>query len=167
MYIKQINMPLTDEAVDGLRAGDRVLLSGKLYTVGDAAHKKLMQRIGQGERPPFSLANQVIYYAVATPPPPGRLFRRRLRRGRPAQPTRNKRTPGGLPRVGRGGRLRVCRGRFSGGGDQRHSRWRPAPGGPASLRAQPGYLRNPARRPAGRLKRVPQGGQGTLGVQSP
>lgn len=74
MYIKQVNMPLTDEAVDGLRAGDRVLLSGKLYTVGDAAHKKLMQRIGQGKQPPFSLANQVIYYVVATPPPPGRLL---------------------------------------------------------------------------------------------
>ncbi|MEW6540625.1 MAG: fumarate hydratase C-terminal domain-containing protein [Bacillota bacterium] len=71
--MKQINVPLTDEAVDGLRAGDRALLSGKLYTVGDAAHQKLVQRIGQGKQPPFSLANQVIYYAVATPPPPGRI----------------------------------------------------------------------------------------------
>ncbi len=73
MLVKQVHTPLTDETVDSLRAGDQAALSGKLYTVSDAAHKKLVQRIGQGRQLPFSLANQVIYYVVGTPTPPGRI----------------------------------------------------------------------------------------------
>jgi len=73
VYKKQINTPLTDEVIADLHVGDHVSLNGKLYTVGDAAHKSLVQYIGQGKQLPFSLANQVIYYAVATPPPPGRI----------------------------------------------------------------------------------------------
>jgi fumarate hydratase subunit beta len=73
MYIKQVNTPLADEVIADLRTGDHVSLNGKLYTASDAAHKKLVQCIGQGKQPPLSLVNQVIYYVVATPPSPGRI----------------------------------------------------------------------------------------------
>jgi fumarate hydratase subunit beta len=74
MHVKQVNIPLTDEAIADLRMGDHVALSGKLFTAGDAAHKKLVQYIGQGRQLPFSLVNQVFYYAVGTPPPPERII---------------------------------------------------------------------------------------------
>ncbi|MEG2455245.1 MAG: FumA C-terminus/TtdB family hydratase beta subunit [Oscillospiraceae bacterium] len=50
-----------------LKAGDRVLLSGTLYTARDAAHKRIFQLLDQGEPLPFPLAGAVIYYAGPTP----------------------------------------------------------------------------------------------------
>jgi len=74
LVIKRVNTPLTDEVVQTLAAGDHVALSGKIYTVSDAAHKKLVQYLGYGRKLPVDLSNQVIYYAVATPTPPGRIL---------------------------------------------------------------------------------------------
>lgn len=51
----------------GLRAGDRVLLSGTIYTARDAAHKRLFELLDLGEPLPFPLKGAVIYYAGPTP----------------------------------------------------------------------------------------------------
>ena len=51
----------------GLKAGDRVLLTGTIYTARDAAHKRLFQLLDQGEELPFQLEGAVIYYAGPTP----------------------------------------------------------------------------------------------------
>lgn len=67
-----MHTPLTDEDVLGLRAGDRVLLTGDLIAARDAAHQRLIQRIERGEPLPFPLQGQVIYYVGPTPAPPGR-----------------------------------------------------------------------------------------------
>ena len=50
-----------------LRAGDRVLLSGTIYTARDAAHKRLFALLDAGEPLPFPLQDAVIYYAGPTP----------------------------------------------------------------------------------------------------
>lgn len=50
-----------------LKAGDQILLSGTIYTARDAAHKRLVAMIENGERLPFELDGAVIYYAGATP----------------------------------------------------------------------------------------------------
>ena len=50
-----------------LRAGDRVLLSGTIYTARDAAHKRLFALLDAGEPLPFPLRDAVIYYAGPTP----------------------------------------------------------------------------------------------------
>jgi fumarate hydratase subunit beta len=50
-----------------LSAGDRVLLSGTIYTARDAAHKRMFQLLDQGEPLPFDLKGAVIYYAGPTP----------------------------------------------------------------------------------------------------
>lgn len=50
-----------------LRAGDRVLLSGTIYTARDAAHKRLFELLDQGRPLPFELKGAVIYYAGPTP----------------------------------------------------------------------------------------------------
>ncbi|MCH5325027.1 MAG: fumarate hydratase C-terminal domain-containing protein [Eubacterium sp.] len=49
-----------------LRAGDKVELSGTVYTARDAAHKRIMQLIEKGEPLPFDLNGAAIYYAGPT-----------------------------------------------------------------------------------------------------
>lgn len=55
----------------GLRAGDRVILSGTVYTSRDAAHKRLVSIINEGGELPFVLDGACIYYAGPTPAPEG------------------------------------------------------------------------------------------------
>ncbi|MBQ5591483.1 MAG: fumarate hydratase C-terminal domain-containing protein [Clostridia bacterium] len=55
----------------GLRAGDRVILSGTVYTSRDAAHKRLVSIINEGGELPFGLDGACIYYAGPTPAPEG------------------------------------------------------------------------------------------------
>ena len=55
------------ERLPELRAGDRVLLSGTIYTARDAAHKRLFELLDAGEPLPFELRGAVIYYAGPTP----------------------------------------------------------------------------------------------------
>ena len=52
-----------------LNAGDRVLLSGKVYTARDAAHKRIFEAIEKGDSLPFQINGAVIYYAGPTPTP--------------------------------------------------------------------------------------------------
>lgn len=52
-----------------LRAGDRVILSGRVYTARDAAHSRIFELINKGEKLPFEIKNAVIYYAGPTPTP--------------------------------------------------------------------------------------------------
>ncbi len=52
-----------------LQAGDRVLLSGTVYTARDAAHKRIKELIDCGKDLPFNLKNACIYYAGPTPTP--------------------------------------------------------------------------------------------------
>ena len=50
-----------------LHAGDRILLSGKVYTARDAAHARITKSLENGEALPFDLKDAVIYYAGPTP----------------------------------------------------------------------------------------------------
>jgi fumarate hydratase subunit beta len=70
----RIETPLTDETVERLRAGDRVLISGVIYTARDAAHKRMVEALQRGEPPPFDLKGQIIYYVGPTPPKPGQVI---------------------------------------------------------------------------------------------
>ena len=67
----RIYTPLTDEMVEKLRIGDRVLINGIIYTGRDAAHKRLVSLINKGESLPFDIAGQILYYVGPTPPKPG------------------------------------------------------------------------------------------------
>jgi fumarate hydratase subunit beta len=67
-----ITTPLTPEAVRSLRAGDRVLISGLIYTARDSAHKRLVEALDRGEALPVDVAGQAIYYCGPTPAPPGK-----------------------------------------------------------------------------------------------
>ena len=52
-----------------LKAGDRVLLSGEVYTSRDAAHKRIKEALQKGEKLPYDLNGAVIYYVGPTPAP--------------------------------------------------------------------------------------------------
>lgn len=67
----RLTTPLTREDLAPLRAGDRVLLSGVLYTGRDAAHRRLAEALGRGEPLPVDLRGQAIYYVGPCPAPPG------------------------------------------------------------------------------------------------
>ncbi len=54
-----------------LRVGDRVLLSGKVYTSRDAAHKRIFNSLEKGEKIPYNIDGASIYYAGPTPTPKG------------------------------------------------------------------------------------------------
>ncbi|HWS43527.1 MAG TPA: Fe-S-containing hydro-lyase [Pseudoflavonifractor sp.] len=55
------------DVLPSLRAGDRVLLSGVVYTARDAAHKRIIAALDRGEKPPFPIRDAVVYYAGPTP----------------------------------------------------------------------------------------------------
>ena len=50
-----------------LNAGDRVILSGTIYTARDAAHKRIFGLLDEGKPLPFALEDASIYYAGPTP----------------------------------------------------------------------------------------------------
>lgn len=66
-YIK-LTSPLSDKDVKALRVGDRVLISGMIYTARDAAHRLF------GKKPPFEINGAVLYYASPTPAPKGKVI---------------------------------------------------------------------------------------------
>ncbi len=72
--VKRVTTPLTDEVVEDLRAGDRVLITGYIYTARDAAHKRMVETIERGEPLPVDLKGQIIYYVGPTPPKPGQVI---------------------------------------------------------------------------------------------
>jgi len=71
---KRLFTPLTDQVIEELRVGDKVLLNGYIYTARDAAHKRMVEAISNGDTPPFDMRGQVIYYVGPTPPKPGQVI---------------------------------------------------------------------------------------------
>lgn len=72
--IKRITTPLNDEQLFDLKAGDEVLLTGKIYTARDAAHKCLLDLIDQDSELPFNLEGSIIYYVGPSPNKPGEVI---------------------------------------------------------------------------------------------
>lgn len=67
----RIKAPLEASDVRRLKAGDRVLVSGVVYTARDAAHKRLVEALEAGQKLPFDLEGQIIYYVGPCPAKPG------------------------------------------------------------------------------------------------
>ena len=68
---KKITLPLTEEIAKTLKAGDRVLLTGIIYTSRDAGHKRMCESLAKGEELPIDPMNATIYYVGPTPAKPG------------------------------------------------------------------------------------------------
>jgi fumarate hydratase subunit beta len=70
----KLTPPLTDADVLKLDIGDRVLVSGVIYTARDAAHKRLVDLLAAGQKLPVDLKGQVLYYVGPSPARPGRVI---------------------------------------------------------------------------------------------
>ncbi len=66
----KLKTPLTENKIKDLKAGDKVYLSGDIYTARDQAHKKLYRLIKNNEELPFDLNNSVLYYTGPAPARP-------------------------------------------------------------------------------------------------
>lgn len=69
--MKKLTLPLKEEEIKKLRAGDSVLLSGPMLTGRDAAHKRLYELLQKGEDLPVSIEGETIYYVGPAPAKPG------------------------------------------------------------------------------------------------
>lgn len=67
----KLKTPLSDKDIEQLRIGDKVLLSGTIYTGRDAAHKRLYDLLKAGKPLPIELKGAVIYYVGPAPTKPG------------------------------------------------------------------------------------------------
>ena len=72
--MSSITTPLDDKTIEGLKSGDRVAITGVVYTARDAAHKRIIEAIKRGEKPPFDIKGQIIYYMGPAPAKPGHVI---------------------------------------------------------------------------------------------
>ena len=68
---KKIVLPITKEDVKELKAGDSVLLTGKIITGRDAAHKRLYELLKENKKLPVDINGKIIYYVGPAPAKPG------------------------------------------------------------------------------------------------
>ena len=68
----RLKTPLSNDDVDKLKIGDKVLITGVIYTGRDAAHKRLTDLIKEGKELPIDVKGQIIYYVGPAPARPGK-----------------------------------------------------------------------------------------------
>lgn len=69
-----IKSPIEERVIEKLTAGTKVSISGVIYTARDATHHRIVQALDKGEKPPFDLEGQTIYYMGPSPAPPGKVI---------------------------------------------------------------------------------------------
>ncbi len=72
--MKEINLGSKSKLLKKLRAGDKVLLSGVIYTARDQAHKKMVEALKKRKKLPIELKGQIIYYCGPTKTPKGKII---------------------------------------------------------------------------------------------
>ena len=67
--VKRVNLDTLSQAeIETLKAGDTLLLSGKMLTGRDAAHKKIVDLIERGDPLPVDFTDRIIYYVGPVDP---------------------------------------------------------------------------------------------------
>jgi fumarate hydratase subunit beta len=70
----KVTSPISDTVIEKLTAGTSVLISGIIYVGRDTAHRRLVESLGKGEKLPFDIKGQTIYYMGPSPAPPGKVI---------------------------------------------------------------------------------------------
>lgn len=70
----RLETPLTKEKLKSLKAGDNVVINGVIYTGRDAAHKKMVEALEQGQDLPFEMNDQIIYFVGPSPAKEGQVI---------------------------------------------------------------------------------------------
>jgi len=113
----EVTLPLTDDTLDKLRAGDEVRLTGVIYAARDAAHRRIIEALQAGQTLPFDIRGQVIYYVGPTPPRPGMIIgsagpTTAMRIDRFTSPLLETGLKGTIGKGGRGPQVREARQRY-------------------------------------------------------
>lgn len=74
MIPRSVQLPLSDDVVKTLHAGDELLLTGVMYVGRDAAHKRMIETLEAAETLPVDLKGQTIYFMGPTPARPGKII---------------------------------------------------------------------------------------------
>jgi len=69
---RNVTLPLSDDLIETLHAGDELLLTGVIYVGRDAAHKRMIDTLKAGTPLPVDLKGEVIYFMGPTPTRPGK-----------------------------------------------------------------------------------------------
>src|SRR5437867_13045188 len=104
MSVAQLNCRdgITGVALDQLRAGDSVELTGRVISLRDASAARLAHALQASEPIPISLENQILYAVGPSPPKPGQIIGS-------AGPTKAAGMGGWLPALVKGGGRGVIR----------------------------------------------------------
>jgi len=70
--IIKITLPLSEDKIKELKAGDILEITGVIYTGRDAAHKRLVELLDNNKELPIDVKGGAIYYVGPTPAKPGR-----------------------------------------------------------------------------------------------
>lgn len=70
--LREIDTKELKKLAPTLKAGDKILLTGYIFTSRDAAHKRFMSMLDNNEKLPVEIENGVVYYAGPTQAPEGR-----------------------------------------------------------------------------------------------
>jgi fumarate hydratase subunit beta len=73
MIIHKLTLPLRPEVIQSLQAGDKVLLTGIIYTARDQAHKRLIAMIEEHQALPFDLSETALFYCGPSPKAEGQI----------------------------------------------------------------------------------------------
>lgn len=90
--MKYCELPLSLEAISQLKAGEKIMVTGTLYTARDAAHKRLVETLQSGNKLPLNLKDQAIYYVGPAPAKAGEVIG-------PAGPTTSGRMDAMTPKL--------------------------------------------------------------------
>ena len=71
---REIQVPLKEQDIETLKAGDYVYLIGTIYTARDAAHKRMYDSMKKGEPLPIELKGNVLYYLGPSPAREGQVI---------------------------------------------------------------------------------------------
>ncbi|TSA45166.1 MAG: Fe-S-containing hydro-lyase [Deltaproteobacteria bacterium] len=74
MIPRNVQLPLSDDVVETLHAGDELLLTGVMYVGRDAAHKRMIETLDAAETLPVDLKGQTIYFMGPSPARPGKII---------------------------------------------------------------------------------------------
>jgi len=67
VQVRTVKVPLEDEVLMELRAGEELLLEGMIYVARDAAHRRMFEALEQGLPLPFDIRGAAVYYMGPSP----------------------------------------------------------------------------------------------------
>ena len=69
-----LNSPFDKDEIKEYNVGDMVYITGTVYSARDAAHKRMAEALEKGQKLPFALQGNIIYYMGPSPARPGRVI---------------------------------------------------------------------------------------------